>query len=88
MTDPLLPIGGSQALCQVDAEAHLDSAPPPALIGSPELMDVVVRGNGAEIGCIQASTNTTLYAREVRVGAPVDADNRSEACGDGAPAEL
>lgn len=85
MTDPLLPIGGSQALCQVDAEAHLDPSSPLAPIGSPMLMDVVVKGNAAEIGCTQTSTNTTLYAREVRVGAPVEADNRSEAWGDGAP---
>lgn len=30
LTDTLLPTGGSRALCQVDAEAHLDSAPPRA----------------------------------------------------------
>lgn len=85
LTDPLLPTGGSQALCQVDAEAHLDSAPPPPLIGRDRMMDVVTRGNGAVIGCREVSTNTTLFVGEVRVEAPVEAESRSAAWGDGAP---
>lgn len=85
LTDPLLPTGGSQAFCQVDAEAHLDPAPPPPLIGPQKMMDVVTKGNGAAIGCGEVSTNTTLFVGEVRVEAPVEAESRSTAWGDGAP---
>ncbi|KAK5922758.1 hypothetical protein CgunFtcFv8_019994 [Champsocephalus gunnari] len=70
LTDPLLPTGGSQALCQVDAEAHLDSVTPPPLIGLPRKMDVVTKGNDAAIGCWEVSANTTLFVGEVRVEAP------------------
>lgn len=85
LTDPLLPTGGSQAFCQVDAEAHLDPAPPPPLIGPQKMMDVVTKGNGAVIGCGEVSTNTTLFVGEVRVEASVEAESRSTAWGDGAP---
>lgn len=85
LTDPLLPTGGSQALCQVDAEAHLDSATPPQLIGRQGMMDVVARGNDALIGRGEVSTNTTLFVGEVRVEAPVEAESRSAGWGDGAP---
>lgn len=85
LTDPLLPTGGSQALCQVYAEVHLDSAPPPPLIGPQKMMDVVTKGNGAAIGSGEVSTNTTLFVGEVRVEAPVEAESRSAAWGDGAP---
>lgn len=85
LTEPLLPTGGSQALCQVDAEAHLDSAPPPPLIGYRGMMDGVTKGNGAAIGCVEVSTNTTVFVGEVRAEAPVEAESRSAAWGDGAP---
>jgi len=49
------------------------------------MMDVVTKGNALLIGCVKASTNTTLFAGEVRVEAPVEADSRSAAWGDGAP---
>ncbi|KAK2844164.1 hypothetical protein Q5P01_010823 [Channa striata] len=85
LTDPLLPTGGSQALCQVDAEAHLDSAPPRRLIGRHRMMDVVTKSNEAVIGCGESSTNTTPFVGERELEAPVEAESRSAAWGDGAP---
>lgn len=79
LTDPLLPTGGSQALCQENAEAHLDSAPPPPLIGHQRMMDVVTKGNGSLIGCREVSPNTTLFVGEAQVEAPVEAESRSAA---------
>ncbi|XP_067366172.1 uncharacterized protein [Channa argus] len=83
--DPLLPTGGSQALCQVDAEAHLDSAPPQTLIGCQKMMDVVTQSNDAMIGYGEISTNTTLFVGECELKAPVEAESRSATWGDGAP---
>lgn len=85
LTDPLLPTGGSQALCQVDAEAHLDSAPAQPLIGCQKMMDVVTKGNDALIGYGEISTNTTLFVGERELEAPVEAESRSAAWRDGAP---
>lgn len=85
LTDPLLPTGGSQALCQADAEAHLDSSPAPPLIGRQKMMDVVTKGNDAAIGYGEISPNTTPFVRECELKAPVEAESRSAAWGDGAP---
>lgn len=49
------------------------------------MMDGVTRGNGAAIGRVEVSTNTTVFVGEVRAEAPVEAESRSAAWGDGAP---